>query len=414
MTAINFQSLLKFTCLSLTFSTTIYFGLLGLLTIPFFQTHAVYLHRVTLTWFKDLNVPESFGFLHKQVTPFSVSTTDGETLYAWHILPLDLYRRNEGDLIAEPSGFAHDITSRLAFRLLRDDPDAWLVIYLHGTAGTVGSGWRPDSYRALCSGAPDKIHILTVEYRGFGRSSGTPSENGLTIDAISLTNWAMGVANIPASRIVIFGQSLGTAVGISLSHYFASQNPPVSFAGMVLVASFSDMATLTSTYRLGGVIPVLSPLRGFPRLLKFFTGYLQSTWLSKDRISEFIRLSEANGEKYHITMIAAENDDFIPWNHTEAMYWHAVNATIPMGISYDQLEKEKETRKTDLGHGGWTMEWTTKKGSIREEILKHGLHDQLMSWPATAMAALRTFQAADSASGRGDRFIDGQTVLLAQ
>lgn len=35
-----------------------------------------------------------------------------------------------------------------------------------------------------------------------------------------------------------------------------------------------------------------------------------------------------------------------------------------------------------------------KKGVIKEQILKYGPHDQLMSYPATAMAAFRTFQAA--------------------
>jgi hypothetical protein len=41
------------------------------------------------------------------------------------------------------------------------------------------------------------------------------------------------------------------------------------------------------------------------------------------------------------------------------------------------------------------MEWRTDKGVIREEMLKYGRHDQLMSYPVTAMAALRTFQTAD-------------------
>jgi abhydrolase domain-containing protein 12 len=393
------QSLFRFASISLASSTAVYFGILSLLTIPLLQTHVFYLHRVTLTWRKDLNVPESFGFLHNQVTPFSIGTPDGETLHAWHVLPSELYRRNERQLIEQPSGFAPDITSRLAFQLLRDDPDARLVLYLHGTAGTLGSGWRPDSYRALYSGAPDKIHILAADYRGYGRSSGTPSENGLLIDAVALTDWAMKVAGVPSSQIVIFGQSLGTAVGIHLSNHFASQSPPVSFAGLVLEATFSDVATLTGTYRLGGVIPVLSPLNRLPHLLAFFNRFLVNTWLSKDRIAEFVQRSEKSGQRYHLTLIHAEDDADIPWLHTEVVYWHAVNATVVNGISYDQLEQEKKMRKTDLGPGGWVMEWRTVKGVIREEILKYGLHDQLMSYPVTAMAALRTFQATDPAFG---------------
>ena len=71
--------------LSITYAT-----FLGLLTIPFFQRHAIYLHAFQMTWGQDLNVPEQWGFMKNQVTPFSLSTPDGETLHAWHILPLGL------------------------------------------------------------------------------------------------------------------------------------------------------------------------------------------------------------------------------------------------------------------------------------------------------------------------------------
>lgn len=64
-----------------------------------------------------------------QVTPFSLATVDGETLYAWHILPLPLYSQHESDLSAPSSGFNPHIESSLNFKLLRDDPDARLVLY---------------------------------------------------------------------------------------------------------------------------------------------------------------------------------------------------------------------------------------------------------------------------------------------
>lgn len=62
-----------------------------------------------MTWFKDLNVPETFGFLRNQVTPFSIKTSDGERLYAWHILPVELYRKHEQSLVDESEGFVSDI-----------------------------------------------------------------------------------------------------------------------------------------------------------------------------------------------------------------------------------------------------------------------------------------------------------------
>jgi abhydrolase domain-containing protein 12 len=394
--------LLRYALLALAIPTTIYFGILGLvMAVPGLETHALYLHRVRLTWFKDHNIPETFGFLHNQVTPFSIETADGEILHAWHVLPLMFYHRHEKELLAQPSGFAHDFSNRLSFKLLRDDPDARLVIYLHGTAGCLASGYRPDSYRALYSTAPDKIHIVTVDYRGYGLSSGTPSEAGLLLDALALTTWATNIAGIPTSRIVIFAQSLGTAVAISLLDELSAQSSAPSFVGTVLVAPFSDVSTLTATYRIGGVIPVLSPLSLFPPLLTFYNGFLKSTWRSKDRIARFVkrRESEENSANYYLTLIHAQDDTTIPSIHTEVLYWHAVNATTPTGISYEELEQEKAMSRTDLGPGGWAMEWQTKKGVIREELLTYGAHDRLGAYPSIAMAVFRAFQNTDPAFG---------------
>lgn len=94
-----------------------YAVLLGLLTTSTFQSHVVYLHAIQMTWFKDLNVPETFGFLKSQVTPFFIRTPDGELLYVWHILPVELYRKHESSLVSERSGFVSDVTTRNAFRL---------------------------------------------------------------------------------------------------------------------------------------------------------------------------------------------------------------------------------------------------------------------------------------------------------
>jgi abhydrolase domain-containing protein 12 len=102
----------------------LYASLLGLLSTSTFQAHVVYLPAIQMTWFKDLNVPETFGFLRNQVTPFSLVSSDGEKLYAWHILPVELYRKHEAALLEEAVGFVSDITSRHAFKLLRDDPGA--------------------------------------------------------------------------------------------------------------------------------------------------------------------------------------------------------------------------------------------------------------------------------------------------
>ncbi|CAF9934783.1 MAG: hypothetical protein HETSPECPRED_009359 [Heterodermia speciosa] len=382
------------------YATAVFLGLyatlLGLLTTPAFQAHVLYLHKIQMTWFKDLNVPENFGFLPNQVTPFNIKSPLGGRLYAWHILPVELYRQHELALIAEPAGFVDDITSRTAFKLLREDHEATLVIHMHGAAGTVGSGYRVPNYRALSAGQPSKIHVLTFDYRGFGHSDGTPSEHGIIEDATAVVDWAMNIAGVPPSRILVFGQSIGTAVTLAVSEHYASQNPPIVFAGAVLVAPFADVATLVSTYSVAGIIPILSPFVRFPSLFNYLNTFIKDKWLSKDRIAQYIRANEANGKKYCLTIIHAEDDWDIPCHHTEIIFWHAVNATTSRGINYEELEATKLDTKSHLGAAGSVTEWRTDNGVIREEIPKTGLHDVIMGNAIITMAVMRILTIAAS------------------
>ena len=163
-------------------------------------------------------------------------------------------------------------------------------------------------------------------------------------------------------RIVIFGQSLGTAVGISLVHHYTSRPDPILFAGMVLVAPFADVELLTASYRIAGTIPILGPLAPFPRLLAFFNSFIVSKWPSKDKLATIVRECEnmpGDSLKYHITPIHAQDDYDIPWSHNDQLFWHAVGAARQDGISFDELEQEKEQTKMALGAAGWVAEHRT-------------------------------------------------------
>ncbi|KAF8851394.1 abhydrolase domain-containing protein [Acephala macrosclerotiorum] len=366
MTSVNtVVTVFKYVSISAAVVGGLYAIFLGLLTTSTFQAHAVYLHKIQMTWFKDLDVPEVFGFLRNQATPFMLKTSDGERL--------------------------------LAFKLLRDDPGARLILHMHGAGGTVGSGYRVPNYQALSAGQPRKIHVLTFDYRGFGRSSGTPTENGVLLDALTVVEWAINTAGIPPSRILIFAQSMGTAVSIAIQNQYAQQSPPVVFAGAVLVAPFVDIATLVSTYRVAGTIPILSPLAKFSTVFKFLQDFIRDNWSSKDRIAQYVRANEANGEKYRLTIIHAKDDYDVPWSHTPELFWYAVNATSPAGISLEELDEKRSEPKVDLGAAGSVMEWRTENGVIREEVLKTGLHDVIMGYPVITIAVMRMFQAVDSA-----------------
>ncbi|KAI0154506.1 Alpha/Beta hydrolase protein [Xylariaceae sp. FL1272] len=372
---------------------------IGLLTVPALQDQVIYLNRVTLTWFQDVNIPEQWGFLRNQVTPFFLTTPDGESLHAWHILPLGLYQQNQPALLAEPQGLALDVKQRLSFKLLRDDPSALVVLYFHGAAGTLGSGWRPPSYRAMSAGAPDRIHTLAIDYRGFGSSTGRPSEKGLLTDAVTLAEWVMKDAGIPPDRIVVFAQSIGTAVSLSFIHHMATRVDQVLFSGLVLVAPFADVESLTATYRIAGTIPLLEPVAKIPALLAWLNRLIITKWPNKTKLANFIRHCEqmdTGSPGYDITMIHAEDDYDIPWSHSDQLFWHAVNASTVEGIAFEALEEEKSATRIENGDGGWVVEKKTERGVIREEIMKYGLHDRIMSYPVVSLAVMRAFRCGKS------------------
>ncbi|KAF5657540.1 monoacylglycerol lipase ABHD12 [Fusarium heterosporum] len=375
----------------------LYFSLLGALVVaPSLQAHAIYLHKVTLTWSKDLNIPEQFGFAHHQVTPFYIPTSDGVKLHSWHVLPLAAYQSYQQELLAEGSGagLVENFEETLNFRLLKENPNARLVLYFHGTSGTMASGWRPDSYRSLYSADPVNTHVLTFDYRGYGESTGSPSEQGIITDAVTVANWAIQIAGIPPERIVIFGQSLGSAVAIALVNEVAQMKPAIHFAGLVVTATFADIPQLTATYRIGGFIPVLSPVAKVKPLFAFFARHLSSTWDNMQRLGEFVQ----SAERYDITLLHAEDDTDIPMEHSVKLYREAVRAAEDSKVSLENEETLLDSigkAEQNRGKGGSITVWPTRKGDIRLEILKYGVHDKIMSYPATGLAISRAFASAD-------------------
>ena len=72
--------------------------------------------------------PRAHRFIENQIRPFQLRTSDGESLYAWHILPLAVYTRNDKALLDEAAGFASNVMQTVTFKLLSTDPESRLVI----------------------------------------------------------------------------------------------------------------------------------------------------------------------------------------------------------------------------------------------------------------------------------------------
>jgi abhydrolase domain-containing protein 12 len=366
---------------------------------------ALYAHKIHSGFWHDVNKPESFGFAAHQVTPFNVSTPDNEVLYAWHILPLATVASNRDALAA-----ADPLDQTLPLQLLKSDPEARVIVnckfslpfvltleilmqkLVHGNAGHVAQGWRTDTYRAL-SNQPH-THIFTIDYRGFGRSTGSPTETGLITDGRALVTYVLSLG-IPPSRIVILGQSLGTAVatavGLSFSDPTSALLPQplvgdkvatatAVFRSIILVAPFTSLPDLLLSYRIGGVLPVLAPLRNSPFLVGLISKYILDTWPSGLRLHAYVSAaaSEASGANNgvgNVHILHARDDQDIAFAQSEKLFAMAVG-------------KEVEA----LGLGVREVVGEEGRVGVRVEMLEFGMHNRVVTYAPVGLAVMRAFE----------------------
>jgi uncharacterized protein len=106
-----------------------------------------------------------------------LTTSDGERVIVWHVAP-------QGD---KP-----------------------VVLYFQGNAATLRE--RAARFAWIVA---DGTGLLALSYRGYGGSTGRPSEAGLLRDAEAL--YAFAAARYPAARLMLYGESLGTGVAVALA-----------------------------------------------------------------------------------------------------------------------------------------------------------------------------------------------------
>lgn len=95
------------------------------------------------------------------------------------------------------------------------------VIFFHGNAGNIGHRLM-NAYGLYTSLG---CNVLMVEYRGYGKSQGTPSETGLYQDAEAAMDYLLRQTQISRDKIIVFGRSLGGAIAIYLaSHSYYRQH----------------------------------------------------------------------------------------------------------------------------------------------------------------------------------------------
>jgi hypothetical protein len=209
---------------------------------------AMYLFQRSLMYFPDPHrtAPALAGL--PEANELTLVSGDGERLVAWHVPPRD----------GKP-----------------------LTIYFQGNAG--GPGLRVERFRKLID---DGSGLLALCYRGYGGSSGYPSEIGLIADAIAAYEFA--AKEVPASRIVVFGESLGTAVAIAL----ASER---DVGALILDAPFTSAADVgAAAYRF---IPV--------------------RWFMRDPFHSDRRIEKVRAP---ILVLHGERDSVVPINFGERLF----------------------------------------------------------------------------------------------
>lgn len=175
-----------------------------------FQEKLVYVPYLPPNARTEFLAPEDFGlFIYEKVF---IETQDKEKLQAWF------------------------------FSCQRPGAPTW--IFLHGNAGNLS--FRLPLIQELIQKL--KVNVLILSYRGYGLSTGEPSEHGIKLDAEAALRYLLSRTDIDHDKIFAFGRSLGGAVAVHLAASF-----PKEIKGLIIENSFTSIEDMIDV-----MFPVLS------------------------------------------------------------------------------------------------------------------------------------------------------------
>jgi len=225
-------------------------ALLLLLIVGFLA--AVWLTQRRLIYFPTSTLPAAGAVGLPGAVDVTFQTADGVTLQAWFV-PAD--------------GVNRGLT----------------VLFLSGNGGN--RAMRAPLATALASRG---IATLLVDYRGYGGNSGRPTETGLAADARAARAYLAQRPDVDASRIVYFGESLGTGVAVRL----ASEQPPFA---LILRSPYTSLVDVGR--------------RAYP--------FLPVRFLLADR---FASLDRIGGITCPVLVIAGTRDSIVPADLSERLF----------------------------------------------------------------------------------------------
>ncbi len=183
-----------------------------------------------------------------------------------------------------------------------DRPRA-VALFAHGNAGNVSH--RAASLRLLHD--RHELAVLAFDYRGYGRSEGTPSEWGLLQDARAARAWLSQRTGLDETDLLLTGRSLGGAVMVELAARDGAR-------GLVLASTFTSLPDVARQHM--PLIPARLLMRNrFDSISKLgdYRGPLLQSHGDADRVVGYalgVRLHEAaNGPKRFITIPGGGHND---------------------------------------------------------------------------------------------------------
>jgi len=166
------------------------------------------------------------------------------------------------------------------------------------------------------------IGALLIEYPGYGRSEGSPSQKSISQAFIAGYDYLVSRKDVDPNRIILFGRSLGGGAVCDL----ALKRPS---AALILQSTFTSVAAFTSRF-------------------------LVPAFLVRDPFDNLSVVSTYTGP---VLIIHGKNDDIIPFSHGKALYEKTLNGKL---LVYDcshndcppdylVFQKDIETFLTDVG-----------------------------------------------------------------
>lgn len=158
-----------------------------------------------------------------------------------------------------------------------------VVLFFHGNAGNISH--RLESLRIFNSLG---LSVLIFDYRGYGLSSGRPSEQGTYEDAQAAWRHLVDTRGVSPERIILFGRSLGGAVAT----WLAVQEPP-------------------------GALIVESAFRSVPDLAAEIYWFLPVRRLARIEYPVERLIGEVSAP---VLIVHGRDDEIIPFSHAEALH----------------------------------------------------------------------------------------------